>query len=244
METLETPQPVQPTESKSTDWTKIILAAVVGFGLLAGSAYAGYYYGTQQVQPAEELTPAVSQPTPTPEPTPTPTKPVTDPTAGWNTYTDTRFRYSVKYPEDAIVHTPDDCAKAYVPGQGSGPGPCNSLTISLDNGDNPTATFYMESWVLEKENVGVGNRVEEYINLWRDLSWQDNYYIEEETEVGGIKTKSIKGILQDVEEGDKWGFYTSVASDTIRHDIVWEDTVDKSHDAILNQILSTFRFLD
>lgn len=60
-------------ESKPTDWTKIILAAVVGLGLLAGSAYAGYWYGIQQAQQLEKPAPAVSQPTPTPEPTPIPT---------------------------------------------------------------------------------------------------------------------------------------------------------------------------
>ena len=96
METLETPQPTQPTESKPTNWPKIILAAVVGFGLLAGSAYAGYYYGTQQVQQPETPSPVVSQPTP--KPTPTPTQPVTDPTAGWETYTDIERRFSFRYP--------------------------------------------------------------------------------------------------------------------------------------------------
>jgi len=84
METVQTPQPqpkvdrpLDETESKSTDWTKIILVAVLGLGLLAGSAYAGYYYGIQQVQPVKELIPAVSQPTPTPTPeaTPSPTLP-------------------------------------------------------------------------------------------------------------------------------------------------------------------------
>jgi len=43
-EVFETPQSV---EQKSADWTKIILAVVVGLGLLAGSAYAGYWYGTR-----------------------------------------------------------------------------------------------------------------------------------------------------------------------------------------------------
>ena len=41
METVETPQPVQPTETKSSNWPKIILVAVLGLGLLAGSAYKG-----------------------------------------------------------------------------------------------------------------------------------------------------------------------------------------------------------
>ncbi|MFH1960868.1 MAG: hypothetical protein ABIJ38_01400 [Patescibacteria group bacterium] len=60
-EVFETPQP-QPKadrpldetpEQKSTNWTKIILAAVLGLGLLAGVASAGYYYGTQQTQKTE-----------------------------------------------------------------------------------------------------------------------------------------------------------------------------------------------
>ncbi len=46
-EVFETPQPVQPTEPKSIDWTKIILAAVFGLVLLAAAAYAGYWYGTE-----------------------------------------------------------------------------------------------------------------------------------------------------------------------------------------------------
>ncbi len=98
-EILETPQPVQPVETKSTDWPKIILATVLGFGLLAGSAYVGYWYGTQQIQPVTEPTPIVSQPTTKPTPTPEPTTPpITDPTAGWETFTDVERRFSFRYP--------------------------------------------------------------------------------------------------------------------------------------------------
>ena len=68
-ENFETPQTTPPVKQKSTDWTKIILVAAIGLGLLAGAAYAGYYYGTQQVRPVEKPTPVVSQPTPTPTPT-------------------------------------------------------------------------------------------------------------------------------------------------------------------------------
>ena len=91
-------------EQKSTDWIKIILTAVSGFVLLAGSAYAGYYYGTQQVQPAKEPTPAVSQPTPKPTPTPEPTiPPVIDPTANWETYTNEKYLYEIKYPKEWVL---------------------------------------------------------------------------------------------------------------------------------------------
>lgn len=49
-EVFETPQ---PTESKPTNWPKIILAVVLGLALLTGAAYAGYWYGMQQAQQPE-----------------------------------------------------------------------------------------------------------------------------------------------------------------------------------------------
>ena len=101
-ETVETSQPVQTAGSKSTNWTKIILAAVLGFGLLAGSAYAGYYYGTQQVQQSEKPAPVVSQPRPeadrpldeTPKPTPT------EVSEGWEPYQNLTDNYSVMIPNN------------------------------------------------------------------------------------------------------------------------------------------------
>ena len=94
MKPVETPQPTQPVETKSSDWPKIILVAVLGLGLLVGAAYAGYWYGTQQVQQQENPTPIVSQPTTTPTPTPT----VEDQTKDWKTYTNDKCGYLLKYP--------------------------------------------------------------------------------------------------------------------------------------------------
>lgn len=67
METGETPQSTQPTESKPSNWTKIILSAVLGLVLLVGSACAGYYYGTESVKLKDQAQPAPIQ---LPEPTP------------------------------------------------------------------------------------------------------------------------------------------------------------------------------
>lgn len=69
-------------------WWKVGVL-VVGV-LLAGSiAYAGYQYSQKQ-------TPSVAQPTPTPVVVATPTP---DLTANWKTYTDTKYGYSIKYPQ-------------------------------------------------------------------------------------------------------------------------------------------------
>ncbi len=74
-EISENPQPV--TESKPTSWPKVILVAVLGFGLLTGAAYAGYWYGTESANlktQSAKLPPKTQAPeNPTSEPTPTPT---------------------------------------------------------------------------------------------------------------------------------------------------------------------------
>jgi hypothetical protein len=74
-EIVETTQPVPPVETKSSDWPKVILAAVLGFGLLAGAAYTGYWYGTENAKVSTQnakTTSVVSQPKLTLEPTPPP----------------------------------------------------------------------------------------------------------------------------------------------------------------------------
>lgn len=106
-EILETPQPAQPTASTPTGWLKIILAAIVGFGLLAASAYAGYWYGSEsakvKTQSAKPQPKTQTQPTSTPASTPEPISQPTelDKTAGWETYTNERFKFSFKYPVSA-----------------------------------------------------------------------------------------------------------------------------------------------
>jgi len=93
------------------------LAAIFGFALLFAAAYAGYWYGTQEISnlksQSAKPTPVVSQPTPTPEslfkPTtqPTPTLSVKDETVGWWGYSKyfdyLGFALKFKYPKDWSV---------------------------------------------------------------------------------------------------------------------------------------------
>lgn len=79
-----------PQSPKFPDWPKIILATVLGFGLLVGAIYAGYWYGAQQTQQVESPV-AAYQLTPTP---------ITEPTndSNWNLYTNKEYGFSVEYP--------------------------------------------------------------------------------------------------------------------------------------------------
>lgn len=95
-------------------WLKIILATVLGFGLLAVSVYAGYWYGTETAK----LPPGADQPLadktqnqtiPTPRTTPV----IEDETKDWKTYTDAKFKYNFMYPPNWYLF-PTDSGTTYV----------------------------------------------------------------------------------------------------------------------------------
>ncbi len=105
-EIFETPQPTPSvTEPKTTNWPKAILATIFGLALLLGAAYAGYWYGTESAKVKTQST----KPTPTvSQPTPTPTTTTANPTAGWKIYTNQSLGINFKYPStwlDAEINT-------------------------------------------------------------------------------------------------------------------------------------------
>jgi len=76
---------------KSKPWLKPLLFSILGIVLAAGLVFAGYKIAQlKQVQPGP-------QPIPTPvvEATPTP-----DETANWKTYTNTKYNYQFRYPNE------------------------------------------------------------------------------------------------------------------------------------------------
>ena len=216
-EILETPQPTPPTESKSTDWTKIILAAVLGFGLLAGSAYAGYWYGTQQVQPVEEPTPVVSQPTPTPEPT---TPPVTDPTTGWVKYTNSEYNFEMRYPTSWEV-----LSEGW--GAGTSEGDAKSkYQVAL--GENSTLLSIL---IIKSDQYQTFESLSKVPNL---PSGPATVISSSEVVVGGIRALYI------IQDNDSEGV---VMLDTAKNMVVLE-IIGSGNRETFNQILSTFKFLD
>ena len=164
MEILETPQPVQPTESKSTDWTKIILAAVLGFVLLASSAYAGYWYGTQQVQQPEKPAPVVSQPTPKPTPTPEPTTTpvVEDETENWETYTNTVLSVSFRYPHKISEVIECETGSVFIVPLDRNFDPCQSsggrFYITAEEAGFSLPDWYYRDYDIKTESVSIGSK--------------------------------------------------------------------------------------
>lgn len=222
-ETFETLQPTQPvTEPKPTNWSKIISAAVLGLTLLTVVAYAGYWYGTQQIQQPEKPTPAVSQPTPiptstpTPEPTPTPNL-----TADWKTYTypsKTGESYEIKYPQDWSY------------GESSGVGAAG-VRFQKDQ--------YSETYVYVLRR---GNADQKSLDQWLedDNQWPgDDKRAKSVTTVDGVDSV----LLTDVESGERvvylaYGNYIFTISETL----VGKDAEETK--TVFDAMLSTFRFTD
>ena len=108
--------PVSPQETQiqaPSFWEKIQAhkkKILIGLGLflsvliLAGAAFGVYKYAQNQIlpNPSGGPTPEVATPTP-------------DPTTGWETYTNTECRYSIKYPASL---TPVDKTKLWFAGEG------------------------------------------------------------------------------------------------------------------------------
>ena len=88
--TAETQPTTFPQPQTKSQVLKYVLFAALGLLLLAGAAYAGYWYGTQQVKQVETL-PTVSQPAPT-------SSSVADTVVEWETYRDEERRFEFMYP--------------------------------------------------------------------------------------------------------------------------------------------------
>jgi len=239
-ETTETPQPTLPVEQKSTDWTKIILAAIVGFGLLAGSAYAGYYYGTQQVPQSEELTPVVSQPTPTPTPTPeSTTPPVTDPTAGWEMYASQIHNYTVRVPEDWEIQEGNFLGISgevgFTPPSEKDKGLRTDIHITAMKTEKVRYSLNtqeeFDEWLTKEASKGEGERLFKIDNI----------------EIGGIE--AVKFISRSLPGDGTTAFYSVVTwfrRDGVNYYIElggFEEIVT-GLTTLYDQILPTFKFLD
>jgi len=238
--TLTSQTPLSNPNGKS----KLLL---VGFLVVTLFSFiAGFSLGKSvtTLKPAP-LPPQISL-TPTPLPSEAPAK-ETDPTADWKTYTDTIYRYSIKYPPDAFISTPEDCWEECNKGSSSGGCMCNSLTINLKGYKHSFASLSMEIFKLNDSDKG---KPTEYINRaiidsTRKLSWEDGKYIEEDVKIDTVNARCLRGRLVDIEEGARWAYYLFFTKGDFNYYLVWIDiSLERDYETTLNLILSTFKFLD
>jgi len=78
------------------------LGAFVGILILAGAVFGIYKYAQKQIplEPTEGPTPEIATPTP-------------DPIVDWKTYTNTKYGYSIKYPQEWFIEEKEDLTKIY-----------------------------------------------------------------------------------------------------------------------------------
>jgi hypothetical protein len=116
--------PAQPAKPSSKNWKKwLVIGGILLVILLTGTAYVLSQQESKKTEPPAKQ--SVSKPTPTP-----------DPTADWKTYTNTKYGYSIKYPENTKIDTSLDAAITFSRNttpkpSGGGQGICCGMTIYL-----------------------------------------------------------------------------------------------------------------
>ncbi len=90
---------IQPQQPSNSNWLKTLSIGlgVIGIGLTIG--IAGYLLGTNKTQPAQISPKPISKPISI-SPTAVSPNDISDQTATWKTYTNTKLSYSFKYPID------------------------------------------------------------------------------------------------------------------------------------------------
>ncbi len=254
-ETFETPQPIQPIEPKSTNWPKLFLAAVLGFGLLAGAAYAGYWYGAQETSKLQLKTQNQVTPTPTPTPTPVPVPapestpaPVTDPTAGWKTYTNGTNGYAVKIPQDWIV---DDHKGVFV----SVPGEVTFTPPSEVGAEGEAGDVFRTKvaiLVMTTEKIRYTLNTQQQFDEWLTKSVSSGegarLFKIGDIRVGGLDAVTfVSRSLAGDSAGAYYGVVTWFRKNGANYYLELYSTSENKASqfaSIYNQILSTFKFLD
>jgi hypothetical protein len=205
-----TPKPVSPL--------KTILLIVVGLVFVSAVACTAFLYGKNSQTPVVQEKEATSSTEKAKEELPV----AVDETAGWKTYTNTKYGYSIKYPEDAVV-------KEF---GGSVASECVSIVYKLN------------SITIASKDAGGGG----CIRSGFAGSLSESY---ESVKIGDIGyTATVVEAKGDGETLDKHN-KTALVKNVSDLNIEYGSTLDKNFiytdylkDRYLKQILSTFKFLN
>lgn len=217
----QTPSVIPP----STNWSKILLFTILGLIIVAGSLFAGVQIGKNQtpnqqpiaVQPTASPTQIVANPTALPTANPT-----INPTTNWKTYTNSTYKFLIKYPSNWI-------SKSYTLADSRIPylhNPNNKYDIQFGyNKDEPSVISEMTGKPmvtdLSNYNPTTINGIKVYVN--NNLQGNDGNY--------------MKYYFQ-ISDGEYISILAPLTNDP--SDVVWNDAAV----SLAKQILSTFKFVN
>lgn len=260
----QTPLPVVSVDPNTTPPTnpikpasKFSIKAIIGiiiFLLLAGGAAAGYVY-------REPLMSLVSKPSPTPAPIVTIT-PTPNPTTDWETYIDTQFGYSIKY--DKVKYVLNDFSPIGIPDnqehywdktislckdQSCELAPAG-LGISVY--ENPN-NFSLQDWLNKSQNrpfnkdrdglidcYEADSRTRVFDSTFREFPSKEYHFILDELTVSLVKEGKCKP--KSLEGGGNFQYIVVERDGKIF--LINLHTYNNEEKIILDQILSTFKFID
>lgn len=219
-ETFETSQPRQPVELKSNNWPKIILAAVLYLGFLAGAAYAGYWYGAESAKLNPPVADQISKPPAS----------LTD----WETYTNEQFAFRTKYPQNWFAETYEDEFKSsdWISGTAIFFGAASDSEKDV-YGKYVEGIFF--TIILYKTSE---YGTEDLIGIVRDEDTVEENYI-----VDNIPTTLITEENSPYRNSKRKAIFVEKGEVLYGLEFVWSKKKPEA-EKVFDQILSTFKFLD
>lgn len=235
-------KPIQPEVvseiPQNKNFFKTVLLVVLGLIVVAGAVYAGYQIGRRSLSPREFLIPPkpITTQIPVVETSPSPTP---DPTANWKTYTNIKYRYSVKFPINF---------KATEMGMGTGNlGTAWGIRITDVAVNDWLKEPQMTIEVLQKSSKSLEQIARENYKANFDFKGHSPTPLVELHESRFLGRSSYKYILRnDAFQGPTEGFVGLNGE----YKVLWLENGDnifmvmRVGSEIFDQILSTFRFLD
>lgn len=229
-------------EKKEKRWLKSLLFSILGIILASGLVFAGYKIAQlKQVQPGPQSTPT-PEITPTSTPLPTEAPEEGEPTADWETYTNSKYSYQFKHPKDWSFKAEvvsDESKPLYVIRELVVSNIIDDYLVSISTWNNPERHSLVD-WLEFREDS------ETPLPLPDDVELVANYIVAGEP--------AFKIWSDPISKGKEPGrcfqacpildVYFTHSDKAYRVELNYHREVDKESQETFNLLLSTFKFLE
>ena len=229
----EVPAQSQPT-SQGINWKRIIIGVVIGIILVGGGILGFYLYqkNSEGSTPQQVNTPITASPS---------SKPSNE-TANWNTYTNTKYSYQIKYPSNWSVGA--------WPSNNTNLGTADYLTFIKITGQSlfaPNQVIFNISFYPNSSNIPLKDFLQTGdINIYSPAIFEfptlENELARRKLTVDGM-TKANFQDFEALSEG-KTRLYVNTGENIILFYIEADTDSADSTENLFNQLLTTFKFLE